>query len=126
MSEQERDESGEFTEKMSDQDVLEAFESADAPVLTANELAEQLSVSRSAMHYRLKRMRENGLVDRKKAGSRSVVWWRVNAKTTAEPLRELVGMLSEEEADRFKERTQEVREQFNREILGNESPEREA
>ena len=126
MSGQHRDESGEFAEKVSDHDVLEAFDEADAPVQTANELAEELSISRSAMHYRLKRMRDQGLVDRKETGARAVVWWRVDRKTTAEPLRDLVGMLDEDEADQFRERTQEIRDRFDREILGNDVPEREA
>lgn len=126
MSEQQRDESGKFGEKVTDQDVLKAFDAADAPVLTANELAGELSLSRSAMNHRLNRMRENGLVDCKETGARAIAWWRVENKTTAEPLRELVGMFDEDEADRFQERTQEVRDQFDREILGDDAPEREA
>ena len=54
------------------------------------------------------------------------MWWRVENKTTAEPLRELIGMLDADEADRFEERTREVREQFGREILGEDATEREA
>ena len=38
--------------------------------------------------------------------------------SAAEPLRDLVGMLDEDEADELAERTQEVREHFDDEILG--------
>ena len=41
--------------------------------------------------------------------------------SAAEPLRDLVGMLDEDEADELAERTQEVREQFDDEILGGDA-----
>jgi len=75
MSEQQRDESGRFGEKVTDQDVLKTFDYADAPVLTAAELAAELPLSASAVNARLNRMREDGLVDRKETGARAVAWW---------------------------------------------------
>lgn len=75
MSEQQRDESGEFTEKVTDQDVLKVFDAADAPVLTASEVAAELPITREAAGRRLNRMREDGLVDRKQTGARAVAWW---------------------------------------------------
>jgi DNA-binding HxlR family transcriptional regulator len=75
MSEQQRDESGKFGEKVTDQDVLKMFDHADAPVLTAAELAAELPLSASAVNSRLNRMREEGLVDRKETGARAVAWW---------------------------------------------------
>jgi predicted transcriptional regulator len=90
MSEQQRDDSGEFTAKVSNQDVLKAFDTADAPVLTANELAEELSLSRSAMNHRLNRMRDDGLVERKQTGARAVAWWATVAPApSAETLRDI-------------------------------------
>lgn len=75
MSETDRDESGRFTGSVSEQDILIAFDTADAPFLTASELADELSISRQAANYRLKRMRKDGIVDRKKTGSRAAGWW---------------------------------------------------
>lgn len=75
MSEQQRDESGKFGEKVTDQDVLKMFDDADAPVLTAAEIADELPLSGSAVNSRLNRMREDGLVDRKETGARAVAWW---------------------------------------------------
>ena len=75
MSESDRDESGRFTETVSEQDILKAFDRAEAPFLTAAELGEELGVSRQTANYRLKRMREKGLVDRKETGARAVAWW---------------------------------------------------
>ena len=75
MSEIDRDESGRFTGKVSEQDILKAFDNADAPFLTAPELSTELGISRQAVTYRLDRMHDSGLVGRKKTGSRSVGWW---------------------------------------------------
>lgn len=70
-----RDESGRFAEKVSDRAILDLFAETDAPFLTAPEIAERFGVSRQAITYRLKRMHEEGLVERKEAGSSAVVWW---------------------------------------------------
>ena len=51
MSEQQRDESGEFSEKVTDQDVLKAFDAADAPFMTAGGLAAALPISRSGANH---------------------------------------------------------------------------
>ena len=75
MSNRSRRESGEFSEEVSDNDVLKVFDAADAPFLTAGELANALPLSRSGANHRLNRMREAGLVDRKETGARSVAWW---------------------------------------------------
>jgi predicted transcriptional regulator len=75
MSEQQRDEGGEYAEKVTDQDVLKVFDFADEPVLTASEVAAELPITREAAGCRLNRMREDGLVDRKKTGARAVAWW---------------------------------------------------
>lgn len=75
MSEQQRDEGGEFAEKVTDQDVLKVFDFADEPVLTASEVAAELPITREAVGRRLNRMREDELVDRKQTGARAVAWW---------------------------------------------------
>jgi hypothetical protein len=75
MSEQQRDESGEFAEKVTDQDVLKVFDFADAPIMTASEVAAELPITREAAGRRLNQMHENGLVDRKQTGASSVAWW---------------------------------------------------
>lgn len=84
MSEQQRDDSGQFSEKVSDNDVLKAFDRAPAPVMTASELADELPMTREAISRRLGRMREAGLVDRKKTGARSVAWWAERAPRISE------------------------------------------
>jgi len=72
---QPRDDSGEFGEKVTEQDILKQFDATDDPFLTTTELAEQLPISRQAVHHRLEQMRERGLVDKKKTGARGAGWW---------------------------------------------------
>jgi DNA-binding IclR family transcriptional regulator len=103
MNEQQRDDSGEFTEKVSTQDVLKVFDAADAPVLTARELADELSLSRSAMNHRLNRLHDKGLVDRKETGSRAVAWWATVAPQLSDEA--IAGV---EESDRQRERGETV------------------
>ncbi|QIO25283.1 winged helix-turn-helix domain-containing protein [Haloarcula sp. JP-L23] len=57
------------------EEILNQFEEADAPFLTATEIADELDVQRQAIHYRLQKLLEKGVVERKEAGSRAVGWW---------------------------------------------------
>lgn len=58
-----------------DIEILRQIKLSSDPVVTSGELADALGYTRSNVNYRLKRLRGKGLVDRKKAGSRAVVWW---------------------------------------------------
>lgn len=59
----------------SDEELMQLFRDTDDPVLTAVEVAGQLDITQQAAHARLTKAHERGEVDRKKTGSRSVVWW---------------------------------------------------
>jgi predicted transcriptional regulator len=72
---QPRDDGGEFSEKVTEQEILKVFDATDDPFLTTTELAEQLPVSRQAVYHRLGQMREKGVVDKKKTGARGAGWW---------------------------------------------------
>jgi hypothetical protein len=69
-----RDGSGEFSETITDDEVLLVFEFADG-VLSAAEIAEPLPLTRQAVRYRLNKMADEGLVGKKKLGARAVGWW---------------------------------------------------
>lgn len=77
-------ESSRYDKKVTEQDILKAFDEADAPFLTASELSDALPITRSAVNYRLKKMREKGLVERKSAGANAVGWWAVLAPRLSE------------------------------------------
>jgi len=58
-----------------DAELLSVFEDTDDPVLTAVEVGERLGITQQAAHSRLSRAHKRGEVERKKVGSRAVVWW---------------------------------------------------
>jgi len=95
---QPRDEGGEFGEKVTEQDILKVFDATDDPFLTASEIAEQLPVSRQAVHHRLEQMREKGLVDKKKTGARGAGWWSTVAPRLAPDVAERVDAADREDA----------------------------
>jgi predicted transcriptional regulator len=68
-------ESGRFEGEVTEQDILNVFDSADEPVLTAQEVADELPISRDAVTYRLNKMNEESLVGKKETGARAVAWW---------------------------------------------------
>lgn len=71
---QQRDEGGRFAGKVTEQDILKIFDRTGEP-MTAPEIAEELPITSDAVTYRLKNMKEKGLVERKKTGANAVVWW---------------------------------------------------
>lgn len=64
-------------QRVSDREIVQVFERADAPYMTAGEVAEELSISRQASHSRLMNLYERGTLERKKTG-RTVGWWLNN------------------------------------------------
>ncbi len=77
MSESDRDGGGRYTPSVTDADILGILERASAPVMTAAEVADELPIGRSAVRKRLVDLHEQGTVERKSVGARSVVWWIV-------------------------------------------------
>lgn len=75
MSNRQRDESGRWKGISTKQDVLKAFDNADAPFLTAGEVADAVGIANSTANNHLNQMREDGLVGRKETGARAVGWW---------------------------------------------------
>jgi hypothetical protein len=85
-----RDEGGKFEEKVTEQDILKIFDRADTPVLTASDLADALPVGRDAVYRRLSDMHDGGLVGKKDAGARAVVWWAKVAPELSDEAKERV------------------------------------
>ena len=68
-------ESGRFEGEVTEQDILKLFERADEPVLTAQEVADEVPITRAAVTYRLNKMHEKDLIGKKETGARAVAWW---------------------------------------------------
>lgn len=75
-----RDDQGQYIEKMKGETVLEALDEADDPVMTVTEIAGKLGVSGETARRRLNELHEQGKVQRKEVGARAVVWWRKPVK----------------------------------------------
>jgi response regulator of citrate/malate metabolism len=73
----ERDESGQYVEEVTPEQIVEVFESAEVPVLTAREVAEQIDCSHSAAYNKLEALVEDGRLQKKKVGARAVVYIRL-------------------------------------------------
>jgi predicted transcriptional regulator len=69
--EQSRRDSGEFTQKVADDDLLAAVDEIEAASTT--EIAERVSLTRQAVDYRLRQLRDAGRVRSKKIGQ-ALVW----------------------------------------------------
>jgi len=57
------------------EELQQVFEETEDPVQTAPEVASRLGVTQQAADRRHSRANDRGHVERKKTGSRSVVWW---------------------------------------------------
>jgi len=60
---------------VSDEEILAVFVNAEDPVLMADEVSESLSIGRRAVYNRLRSLEDQGVLQSKKTGARSTVWW---------------------------------------------------
>lgn len=81
--ERDRNDKGQFTGSVTDEQVLDAVRTVAPEPATATEVGEELGVTRKAAWEHLTALHEDGRVERKKVGGRSVVWWLDDDRTTA-------------------------------------------
>jgi predicted transcriptional regulator len=67
-----------------DEEILAVFERSDDPVLMAKEVAEELPIGRRAVYDRLRQLKTEGILESKKTGARSSVWWYPSHTKTSE------------------------------------------
>lgn len=92
-----RDSGGKFSGSVSRQDILLVFDKlADEEPLTTSEVAEELPITRRAVHERLEAMHKDGDLGKKDFGNR-VVWWAEIAPELDPELAEDLQETSEEE-----------------------------
>ena len=72
--ERERDDSGQYTEQVTLDNVMSVFENAELPVLTASEIADELDCSRPSAYNKLEQLVDRGDLHKKKVGARAVVY----------------------------------------------------
>ena len=61
----------------SDEDLLEVFRESERPVLTAKQVAGEVSIGRKAVLERLRGLEDRDVLERMEVGARAVVWWPV-------------------------------------------------
>lgn len=67
--------------KVSDKEILKVLHETDERVMTASEIGDELGESRRTLHRRLDELHDDGKVEKKKVGGRSVVWWTETGHT---------------------------------------------
>lgn len=70
----ERDDSGQYTEQITLDNVMSVFDRVEVPVLTASEVADELDCSRPSAYNKLEDLVERGELHKKKVGARAVVY----------------------------------------------------
>lgn len=75
MSNRERNDAGQFTERVTLEAVLGVFDQVRGPVVTSSDVADALDCTTEAARQKLTRLYDQGRVDRRKTG-RTTVWWR--------------------------------------------------
>ena len=112
-----RNDGGQFAPSIEDDDVLRALRAHPEPVATTSDLADALGVTTETVRRHLSALRDAEQVGRKEVGARAVVWWPIpddpESDAPAAPLRRLVGLLDEDEADAARERSREWGEAFD-------------
>lgn len=81
MSNNEREDSGRYTETISLAAVLGVFETVDGPVVTSGDVAEALDCSRETARRKLRALEEQGRIASRKTAGR-VVWWTVETEVS--------------------------------------------
>jgi hypothetical protein len=72
-----RDENGQFVEEITLHEVIDVLRESDSPVATAKEVGETLRCSGEAARQKLLKLRDQGIVARRRVGAGAVVWWIV-------------------------------------------------
>ncbi|KYH24355.1 hypothetical protein HAPAU_33380 [Halalkalicoccus paucihalophilus] len=81
-----RNDQGEYTTRITDEDILAHFSQAGRPFQTAQSVAEQFDVDRSQAYRRLQQLADEDALEKAKVGGRAVVWWiSDNDEPTSKP-----------------------------------------
>ena len=65
-------------QSVTDAEIMEAFSEIDGPFAGAAEIGDFFNHTRQWAHRRLSELHDQGVVERKKTGEQSVVWWVEN------------------------------------------------
>jgi biotin operon repressor len=66
------------SKRVPDEQILRLFRESDDAFLTAVEVANNIDMTRAGVNKRLTELEDQGVLSRKRAGSRAVGWWLVD------------------------------------------------
>ena len=69
--------------RVSDEEILQVFRQSADPVLTASEVATDLPIKRRSVYDRLSQLEEEDILESKKVGGRTTVWWLPDHTSTS-------------------------------------------
>ena len=61
--------------RVTDEEILQLFRETNDPILSTDEVTEQLSIGRSATYKRLKSLQDEGRLQAKTIGKKNTVYW---------------------------------------------------
>ena len=73
----ERDDSGQYVETVDLEGVLAVFDAVDGPVITSSDVSEALDCTTEAARQKLKRLVDEGTLQRRQTG-RTMVYWQAS------------------------------------------------
>lgn len=76
----ERDDTGQFTQTVTLEDVLSVFEIVDGPIVTSADVADATGCTRESARQKLKQLHDQGRLGRRKTAGR-YVYWRLDNDT---------------------------------------------
>jgi len=84
----ERNESGQYIEEITLEDVIGVLRESNWPVATAKEVGEKLDCSGEAARQKLLELRDQDIVARRQVGAGAVVWWPTSDEPTPETVQD--------------------------------------
>ncbi|WP_123620054.1 hypothetical protein [Halorubrum sp. CSM-61] len=85
MSNDKREDTGRFTERVILEDVLGVFTRVDGPVVTSGDVANALDCSRETARRKLRTLEDQEQVASRKTAGR-VVWWKINEQESEQEI----------------------------------------
>lgn len=60
---------------MSDDEIVEYMRELEKPFVTSSEIAEEAGIARQNAYRKLKRLHENGRIEKSKPAPNTAIWW---------------------------------------------------
>ncbi|ADB63592.1 hypothetical protein Htur_4828 (plasmid) [Haloterrigena turkmenica DSM 5511] len=100
--------------RVTDEEIIDVFQSAETPVLTTTMAADKLPIGKRGLLNRLKSLEEEGLLESMEVGPRGRVWWVPEGVETDET--DYLKSFGKYEGTNIAESVEAVGERFDRDM----------